>query len=170
MQQCHEYLRELMYGVNPEGATIKQPATKLKPNRYRNDVKLRTVMQELEEQLHQPGEFVIHPKMSQMRALLVEHFVQKTSEREDAQASGGDEHHSGDSRVMVFASYRTCVNEIVAVLEHEKPLIRAVPFIGRATDKSGRKGYSQKEQLEVCANVLIIRSSLCLYRSGYQTL
>ena len=39
--------------------------------------------------------------------------------------------------------------QITEALNSEKPLIRAVPFIGQGVDKQGKKGYGQKEQLEV---------------------
>lgn len=51
---------------------------------------------------------------------------------------------------MVFCSFRQGVEEVVEFLKHEEPMIRPVPFIGQGTDKSGKKGYGQKEQLAVC--------------------
>ena len=46
------------------------------------------------------------------------------------------------------------VEEIVDLLNKDSPIIRAKPFIGQGTDKQGRKGYAQKEQLEACVSVL----------------
>lgn len=93
----------------------------------------------------------MHPKMDKMKTLLVEHFAQKRFDKEDADANGNDngEELSGDSRVMVFASFRQGVDEVVEFLNSERPLIQAVPFIGQGTDKAGKKGYGQKEQLDV---------------------
>jgi ATP-dependent DNA helicase MPH1 len=136
-----------MNGTN--GTASKQSGSTSKPNKYEKDAKLQDIVQELERQLHQPGGFTIHPKMDKMRTLLVEHFAQKKFDKEDAQINGGGEHLSGDSRVMVFVSFRQSVDEVIALLESEKPLIRAVPFIGQGTDKNGKRGYGQKEQLEV---------------------
>ena len=83
--------------------------------------------------------------MEKLKTLLIEHFAQRQFDLEDAQTPGATD----DSRVMVFCSYRQCVEEVVAFLNQEKPMIRAIPFIGQGTDKSGRKGYGQKEQLGV---------------------
>ncbi|KAI0690699.1 hypothetical protein BC835DRAFT_1363433 [Cytidiella melzeri] len=141
--QCHQALLDLMSETN---AT---PGSKSKSNQYQKDTKLQVILQELEAQMNQPGGFSVHPKMDKMKTLLVEHFAQKKFDKEDAQANGGGEDMSGDSRVMVFVSFRQCVDEVIAALSSEKPLIRAVPFIGQGTDKKGNKGYGQKEQLDV---------------------
>ena len=108
-------------------------------------------MQELERQKNQPGGFVTHPKMEKLKMLLIEHFAQKQFEKEDAVANNaiGAADLTGDSRVMVFCSFRQCVEEVTAFLNRDSPMIRAVPFIGQGTDKAGRKGYGQKEQLSV---------------------
>lgn len=81
--------------------------------------------------------------------LLIEHFAQKRFEKEDADLEGGREGVTGESCVMVFCSFRQCVEEVVKFLNLDSPMIRAVPFIGQGTDKSGKKGYGQKEQLDV---------------------
>lgn len=87
--------------------------------------------------------------MDRVKTLLVEHFAQKRYDKEDADANGGSEELTGDSHVMIFVSFRQCVDEIVEFLNLESPLIRAVPFIGQGADKAGKRGYAQKEQLEV---------------------
>ena len=87
--------------------------------------------------------------MDKMKTLLIEHFAQKQFDKEDATANGGAPNAADDSRVMLFVSYRQCIDEVMEVLKHEQPLIRAVPFIGQGIDKNGKKGYGQKEQLEV---------------------
>ena len=63
------------------------------------------------------------------------------------ESTGGQQVH--ESRAMVFATYRENVGEIVDALNQEHPMIRASRFIGQGIDKQGRKGYAQKEQLEV---------------------
>ena len=35
------------------------------------------------------------------------------------------------------------------MLNEERPLIRATRFIGQGTDKQGKRGFAQKEQLDV---------------------
>ena len=100
-------------------------------SKFQKDDKIRAIVQELEQKKARSGCFPPHPKMDKLKLLLVEHFAQKKFDREDAKTGGAAEVPSGDSRVMVFVSYRQCVDEIVDMLDHEKPLIRAVQFIGQ---------------------------------------
>ena len=93
------------------------------------------------------GELPPHPKMEKLRTLLIEHFAQKGFDAEANGAEGSD--LNSDSRVMVFTSFRHTVDLIVDMLNKDQTLIRAVPFIGQGVDKKGKKGYGQKEQLEV---------------------
>lgn len=145
IEQCYDSLKELVSGVNE--STGKQTASKAKADRFGKDPKLQAVLTELEKQKNRPGGFSPHPKMDKLKTLLIEHFAQKGL---DAEANG---ENSGDlnsnSRVMVFTSFRQSVELIVDMLNKEQPLIRAVPFIGQGVDKKGKKGYGQKEQLEV---------------------
>ena len=146
MVQCYTCINELI-SAPPKG--------KQKENPFKSDVKIQAILEEFEAQKNRPTGFAIHPKMEKLKMLLVEHFAQKQFDKEDADAAGRGEGVSGDSRVMVFSTYRQCVDEIVEYLNRERPMIRAVPFIGQGTDKSGKKGYGQKQQLEVCS------SSIC---------
>ncbi|KAJ3558501.1 hypothetical protein NM688_g891 [Phlebia brevispora] len=140
MVQCYTCINELI-SAPPKG--------KQKENPFKSDVKIQAILEEFEAQKNRPTGFAIHPKMEKLKMLLVEHFAQKQFDKEDADAAGRGEGVSGDSRVMVFSTYRQCVDEIVEYLNRESPMIRAVPFIGQGTDKSGKKGYGQKQQLEV---------------------
>ena len=151
--QCYKCLHEL-YTAPPKG--------KQKQNPHASDPKMQAVMQELEAQKARPGGFLTHPKMERLKMLLIEHFAQRRLDFEEAEAevNGQTGTNDGDSRVMVFCSYRQCVEEVTAFLNQDSPMIRAVPFIGQGTDKSGRKGYGQKEQLEVCARLNGHRSIL----------
>ena len=85
-----------------------------------------------------------------MKELIVKHFEQKNFHKDDAVTNGGGEDLSGDPRVMIFASLRSSVEEIVSFLNDNNTLIRAIPYIGQAADKQGKKGYSRKDQLDVC--------------------
>lgn len=138
--QCYNCLQELV-SAPPKG--------KQKQNPYQSDPKVQAVLQELDKQKNRPGGFLTHPKMEKLKMLLIEHFAQKRFEKEDADLVGGREGVTGDSHVMVFCSFRQCVDEVVKFLNLDSPMIRAVPFIGQGTDKSGKKGYGQKEQLDV---------------------
>ena len=82
-----------------------------------------------------------HPKMEKLKDILINYFGTRM------QDAGNDDSASQDSRVMVFSSYRAVVEEIIKELDQHRPLIRAAAFIGQATDKSGRKGLKQSEQI-----------------------
>ena len=140
-----------MSGFNAAGSTGKSGSpSKTKTKKPQNNSKLLAILQHLEVLKNQPGGFPVHPKMDKMKTLLIEHFAQKRFDKEDTMANdGGGVELSGDSRAMVFVSLRQGVDEVIAFLNNEKPLIRAVSLIGQGTDKRGNKGYGQKEQLEV---------------------
>lgn len=80
---------------------------------------------------------VAHPKAEKIKMIALEHFTPKP---------GVDQ---SSSRMMVFASYRDYVEELVEFLNQEQPLLRATQFIGQGSDVRGRKGMQQKEQLNV---------------------
>ncbi|KAJ3870141.1 P-loop containing nucleoside triphosphate hydrolase protein [Lentinula novae-zelandiae] len=86
--------------------------------------------------------FKMHPKMEKMKNLIMQHFGARMSE------DGDPESGEGATKAMVFVTHRAAVDEIVEVLNAEQPLIRATPFIGQGTDKKGKKGLAQREQLE----------------------
>ncbi|KAI0639199.1 hypothetical protein C8Q77DRAFT_45651 [Trametes polyzona] len=98
------------------------------------------LMKELEKQAARG--FSMHPKMDTLRTLLIDHFAKQMPE-------DGANGPQSKSRAMVFVSFRECVEEIVELLNKESPIIRAKAFIGQGTDKQGKRGYAQKEQLEV---------------------
>ncbi|KAJ6519582.1 hypothetical protein C8R45DRAFT_951979 [Mycena sanguinolenta] len=134
---CNTYMRELeadKKADGDEGGKKKTP----KPNKFRDNPHFQAVIKELEQQRLRG--FVAHPKMEKMNTLVIEHFGQKI---------GDDGQETEQTRVMVFVSFREAVGEIVDVLNAQKPLIRASPFIGQGTDKQGKKGMAQKEQLDI---------------------
>jgi ATP-dependent DNA helicase MPH1 len=90
--------------------------------------------------------FAMHPKIEKLKALAIEHFV--NAEPEPGAASSSSSGPTA-TRMMVFSSFRDCVDEMVDVLNQHRPLLRAAPFVGQSTDKSGKKGLSQKEQIAV---------------------
>ena len=85
-----------------------------------------------------------HPKMEKLRDILINYFGARMQDPTDAEPGKPD-----DTRVMVFSSYRAVVDEIIQELNQNQPLIRAAAFIGQGTDKKGRKGLKQKDQIEV---------------------
>ncbi|KAI0932449.1 hypothetical protein AcW1_000425 [Taiwanofungus camphoratus] len=125
----------------------RQAASKAQ-NSLQKDTNFKALMNEMETQ--KTRGFALHPKMEKLRVLLVQHFAKDMLDREEALGDGGQvADAAGHSRAMVFVSFRECVDEVVEMLNQESPLIRAVRFIGQGTDKQGRKGIAQREQLEV---------------------
>jgi ATP-dependent DNA helicase MPH1 len=138
---CYTYLQEI--ADDSVGGDEKKIA---KAARLKADPTFQALMKELETQ-HSRG-FSAHPKMDMLKGLVLQHFGERMGEAEDADAT----------RVMVFVTFRAAVEEIVEVLNTEQPLIRATKFIGQGTDKQGKKGFAQKEQLDV---------SLCLFLGSH---
>ncbi|KAK0505906.1 hypothetical protein EDD18DRAFT_10351 [Armillaria luteobubalina] len=136
---CYNALVELASGGDDDAGTKKSKAAS-KAKKLGDEPVFHSLMRELKAQ--KARGFSIHPKMELLQGIIVQYFGEKLPE------------HTGDeppekSKVMVFATNRDSVDEIVSVLNAERPLIRASRFIGQGTDKQGRKGFSQREQLEV---------------------
>ncbi|KAK7064429.1 ATP-dependent DNA helicase mph1 [Favolaschia claudopus] len=137
ISQCNTYMRDLEQGKKSDDADGEKKAPP-KGKQLKDDPQFQAVLNELE--LMRLRGFPMHPKMEKLNTLVVQHFAQKL---------GDDGQETEQTRVMVFVSFREAVEEIVDVLNAQKPLIRASPFIGQGTDKQGKKGMSQKEQLEI---------------------
>lgn len=138
VKMCYDALRELTTNDTNEADQMpfakKKAPPKKKPAPKRADPDLDKVLREIENQRsHRGGHFPTHPKLDKLLQLMLEHFEQK-----------GD-----DTRVMVFTTYRACVDEIVAVLDGHRPGLRATRFVGQGSEKAGGKGMAQKEQIAV---------------------
>lgn len=142
MGMCYNYLQELSRNKEDDGESSGKK--KPKQNKFRNDPLFQVVLRELEAQRTITRGFPTHPKMERLKALVVQHFVEKGDD-------GDGPLDNVETRAMVFVTHREAVDEIVEALNFEKPLIRATKFIGQGTDKRGEKGLAQKEQLEVCS-------------------
>ncbi|XP_066045290.1 Fanconi anemia group M protein isoform X2 [Chamaea fasciata] len=91
-------------------------------------------------------EFVYsHPKLKKLEEIVIEHFKSWKQRCSDEGKSGSS---AGDTRVMIFSSFRDSVQEIAEMLARLRPAVRAMTFVGHSTGKS-TKGFTQKEQLEV---------------------
>ncbi|RMB98474.1 hypothetical protein DUI87_24688 [Hirundo rustica rustica] len=92
-------------------------------------------------------EFVYsHPKLKKLEEIVLEHFK---SWKQRCSADGAKSESSpGDTRVMIFSSFRDSVQEIAEMLARLSPAVRAMTFVGHSSGKS-TKGFTQKEQLEV---------------------
>ncbi|KAF8168325.1 hypothetical protein B0H34DRAFT_685091 [Crassisporium funariophilum] len=138
----YEYLMEQSRErEDDDGEGGKKKSSKGKS--LREDPNIRQLLTEFEVQ--RARGFCAHPKVNKLKEVLIQHFGSKISDGEQ----NNDENNVDETRVMVFSSFRSVVDEIVEELDKERPLIRATRFIGQATDKQGKKGLGQKEQLEV---------------------
>ncbi len=137
MAMCHSCLSSLL---EDKGTSSKKAKSK---NKLKENPHLKATLSELEQ--HKNVGFPPHPKMERLKALLVDHFGNEMISRDE---NTGDQPVT-ESRAMVFATFRENVDEIVDTLNQENPMIRASRFVGQGVDKQGRKGYAQKEQLEV---------------------
>ncbi|KAG1757914.1 hypothetical protein EDB19DRAFT_1659787 [Suillus lakei] len=129
---CHNCLVEISAEKEDDSGKKKGSVT----SGLRKDKNFMALLSELEVQKVRPGGYGMHPKMETLKMLLLQHFGARMGEGEE-------------TRAMVFVTYRECVDEIVHILNEESPLLKVTRFIGQGTDKQGRKGFAQKEQLEV---------------------
>lgn len=125
---------ELKNGGGGDGAADKR--AEAKQNKLRADHHFLALMKEMEIQAN--AGFSSHPKMDKMEGLVLEHLS-------NDQSVGSTE----ATKVMVFVTFREGVDEIVETLNKHSPLIRATKFVGQGSDKAGKRGMLQKEQLEV---------------------
>ncbi|KAG9016658.1 3'-5' DNA helicase [Tulasnella sp. 427] len=101
-----------------------------------NDPAVKKVVIEIDAQRkNRNNVFPTHPKIHRLLEISLKHF-KTTTEAET-------------TRVMVFCSFRDCVEEIVDVLNGHSPTLRATRFVGQGIDSSGKKGIAQKEQIEL---------------------
>jgi ATP-dependent DNA helicase MPH1 len=143
MGMCYTYLHDISreQDVDEKPGPGKAAAAS-RSKKLRSDPMFQSIMKELEDQ--RSGGFSVHPKMDLLKILVVQHFAESLADEADEQRT------SEGTRAMVFVTFREAVDEIVEALNFERPLIRASKFIGQGTDKQGKKGLAQKEQLEVC--------------------
>ncbi|XP_062351088.1 Fanconi anemia group M protein [Cinclus cinclus] len=87
-----------------------------------------------------------HPKLKKLEEIIVEHF--KSWKQRCPAGEAKSESSAGDTRVMIFSSFRDSVQEIAEMLARLSPAVRAMTFVGHSSGK-GSKGFTQKEQLEV---------------------
>ncbi|XP_062903151.1 Fanconi anemia group M protein isoform X2 [Mobula hypostoma] len=99
-----------------------------------------------------------HPKLKKLEEVVVNHFRSWAASRDPNTSGGKDD--SGNTRVMIFSSYRHSVQEIAEMLSNHRPLVQVMTFVGHASGKN-TKGFTQKEQLEVMR---------CFREGGYNVL
>ena len=99
-----------------------------------------------EPRLQKSGGFAIYPKLERLKTFVANHFGQRLL---NDVSSNADEHPGGDTRAMVFVTFREAVDEIVGFLNQGSLLLRATKFIGHGIDRKGNKSLAQREQLDV---------------------
>lgn len=123
----------------------KAPAKGKKKSKWANDPDLKKILKIIEDQrAARDGKFPPHPKLNTTLGILLDHF------NEDVEGMGGSGVPVNSTRAMVFANLRGSVDEIVELLNEHQPVLRAARFVGQSNDTQGKKGITQKDQLEVC--------------------
>ena len=148
---CYTCLKEVADGGVSE-ETGKTKSSKTAQGQLRTDATFQILMKEIEGMRNRAGGFGPHPKMETLKMLLIQHFAVRMEDAggDDAAGGAGEGREGGqETRAMVFVTNRGCVDELVEWLNAEGPLLRATKFIGQGTDKQGKKGFAQKEQLDV---------------------
>ncbi len=143
---AYHTLQELVQGVDKDGKTT---AIKPQQSKILKDPHYINLMKEIERQRTQQGHFPMHPKMDKLRTIAVQYFARAQMDEQDRVQAGGAPNPHTSTGMIIFCSYRECVEQIVEMLNEEQPMIRAHKFIGQSTDKRGGKGVRQKVQLEV---------------------
>jgi ATP-dependent DNA helicase MPH1 len=156
---AYHTLQGLVQGVDKDGKTT---AIKPQQSKILKDPHYTDLMKEIERQCTQQGHFPMHPKMDKLRTIAVQYFARAQMNEDDrVQADGAPNPHT-PTGMIIFCSYRECVEQIVEMLNEEQPMIRAHKFIGQSTDKRGGKGATQKVQLEVRSTTFVVIYCLML--------
>ncbi|KAF5368364.1 hypothetical protein D9758_002380 [Tetrapyrgos nigripes] len=146
IQMCYSAVQDL--AREPDSENSKKSKEK-KP--LRSDPLFQNLVVELEEQKRRG--FTTHPKMEKMKDILITYFGARMSDSGtgDGDVDDGAQESRTEpvSKAMVFVTNRQVVDEIIEELETHKPLIKASRFVGQGTDKQGKKGLAQKEQLDI---------------------
>ena len=90
------------------------------------------------------GVFISHPKLTKLEEVVVKHF-----ENAKENLVGPPSQTPLNTRVMIFSQYRDSVQEITAALNKHEPLVKVMSFVGQNGSGNGKKGLTQKEQIEV---------------------
>lgn len=145
LKMCYTCLKEVADGGVSE-ETGKTKSSKTAQGQLRSDQTFQTLMKEIEGLRNHAGGFGAHPKMETLKILLIQHFGGRMGDGVPSVDGGGD--GAQETRAMVFVTNRGCVDELVELLNEDSPLLRATKFVGQGTDKQGKKGFAQKEQLD----------------------
>jgi ATP-dependent DNA helicase MPH1 len=144
LNMCYTCLKEATDGVVSDESG-KTKSSKTAKGQLKGDSAFLSLMSEIEMMRSRVGGFGPHPKMEVLKMLMIQHFGLRM---EDEGREAQEVQEAQETRAMVFVTNRGCVDELVEWLNLESPLLRATKFVGQGTDKQGKKGFAQKEQLE----------------------
>ena len=117
-----------------------------KNNKYAKQVAtdehFKKLMNRLNGWINDP-DFVGHPKLSYLRTVVLNHFMDAGHGR-----GGAGGRPPSDTRIMVFVQFRDSAEEVTRVLRRHEPMIRPHVFVGQSTTK-GSEGMDQKKQLDI---------------------
>ncbi|KXS20023.1 P-loop containing nucleoside triphosphate hydrolase protein [Gonapodya prolifera JEL478] len=97
-----------------------------------NSADFTQLIDNLNSLVAQPG-FMGHPKLTKVSQIVREHFT-----------TCGQ-----DSKVIIFSTIRSSVDEIVRSLEDQQPTVRVSVFIGQSGSSGKRDRMTQNEQMKV---------------------
>lgn len=117
-----------------EAAKGKKATQTRQKRKYSQNTIVRDMRHIFEDAQDQEG-VVLHPKMEYLQNVIAAHFA-----NEEEQGRAADK-----TRVMVFCSFRECVNELVTILNRVKG-VSATVFVGQSSDSKGNRGMTQKDQ------------------------
>lgn len=161
---CYSSLKDLAEGTEDQAKTKKVSASGSSANpsaaKLKEVQELRAIMNEIDAQRRAPAGLPLHPKLVELKNLVIQHFGALAADTGSGDDSEGAKPSASESRVMVFASYREIVDEIVDVLNQEKPLIRAMKLVGQSSDRQGNAGQNQKAQQAVSTHSQLYVSTL----------
>lgn len=134
------------HGIGPFYHKMKLFQDDPEANKYYRDISesrpFLEMMQRIKTWVNLP-DFVGHPKLSYLKTVTLNHFLDAGEGRG---AAGG--RPPSETRIMVFAHYRDSAEEIVRVLKQHEPMVRAHIFVGQSSTK-GSEGMDQKTQQKI---------------------
>ncbi|KAG8897682.1 3'-5' DNA helicase [Tulasnella sp. 408] len=133
---CYKSLTGSLDADEQGDGAKKKSASGRKAPRLDGDPAVKKVIAEIDAQRRaRMGNFPNHPKLDRLLQIALTHFESTPD--------------ADTTRVMVFCTFRDCVDEIVEVLNGHSTTLRATRFVGQGVDSSGRKGMAQKDQIEL---------------------
>ncbi|KAI5786441.1 hypothetical protein DFH27DRAFT_518562 [Peziza echinospora] len=139
---AHPLTLLLFHGINtfynamiPVSQELEKGSGKLKA-RVIGNPNYKKLMSRAKEMIASPT-FSEHPKLDYLVGAVLRHFLEKADS------------DYGETRVMIFSSFRGSAEEIVNTLKKHQPAIKPHIFVGQADSKDGTSGMNQKTQKEV---------------------